>query len=135
MKICSSLSSDRESFPFFRYGPNRPFCAVIISPSDGSTPTSRGRDMTFSASSSVTVAGSMVFSRDAVFGLRVSSRISLIRFAFLFSAVLVSRLSGFLPSSARAASSASRSASMTFSASAVTRASSSSFTFSVTYGP
>ena len=107
----------------------------MTSPSAGSTPTSRGRLISFSASSRVTVADSMLANSEAVFGFRVSSRISLIRLAFLFAKVLVSRDRGFLPSFARSASSSSRSARKTFSAFAVTSASSSSPSTSVTYGP
>ncbi len=69
MNICSSDASERESVPFFRYGPYRPFCAVISCPSAGSTPTTRGSDSSRSASSRVTVSSDIVDSRDAVCGL------------------------------------------------------------------
>ena len=69
MNICSSLVSERESVPRFRYGPYRPFCAVISSPVFGSTPTTRGNDSSFSASSSVTVSRFIDRSSEPVRGL------------------------------------------------------------------
>src|SRR6266699_3346707 len=64
---CSSDSSDRLSVPFLAKGPYRPFCTVTGSPS--SSPIVRGSVSSFSASSSVTLSGSMAFSSDAVRGL------------------------------------------------------------------
>ena len=54
--------------PFFRYGPYRPFCAVISTPS-ASSPTTRGSDISFSASSSVTVSSDIDLKSEAVRGL------------------------------------------------------------------
>ncbi|MNT99047.1 hypothetical protein D3C72_2417880 [compost metagenome] len=68
MKICSSLSIERESLPFFRYGPKRPFCTVISSPS-ASAPSTRGRLISFRASSKVTDSTVMDLNSDAVRGL------------------------------------------------------------------
>ena len=68
MKISSSLPIERESVPFFRYGPKRPFCTVISAPS-ASVPSTRGRLINCSACSRVTVAKSMDLNRDAVRGL------------------------------------------------------------------
>ena len=70
-KIWSSDSSERESVPFFRYGPNRPFCAVMTSPS-ASAPTIRGRDISCSACSSVTVSRDMVLKREPVRGFSLA---------------------------------------------------------------
>ena len=107
----------------------------MTSLSDGSTPTSRGSDSSFSASSSVTVDGSIDWNSDAVFGLRVSSMIWAIRLAFWLAAVLVSQFFLRMPSSARCLSSAARSSATMSSAFASTPAFSSSVTTSVTYGP
>lgn len=68
-KICDSLSSERESVPFFRYGPKRPFCAVISSPDSGSAPTTRGRLSSCSAVSSSSVSTDIERNSDAVRGL------------------------------------------------------------------
>ena len=65
----SSLASDRESVPFFRYGPYRPFCAVISSPSAGSSPTTRGSDSSRSAVGRSMVSSVIDLNSDAVRGL------------------------------------------------------------------
>ena len=57
----------RLSEPFFTYGPYRPFCTVTCSPS--SSPSTRGRLSSFSASSSVTVSSAMDFGGNPVRGL------------------------------------------------------------------
>ncbi|CAM5492389.1 hypothetical protein SBADM41S_00940 [Streptomyces badius] len=66
-KSWSSEVSDRESVPFFRYGPYRPFCAVISTPS-ASSPTTRGSDISLRASARVTVSRDMVLKSEAVRG-------------------------------------------------------------------
>ncbi len=68
VNICSSSVSDRESVPFLRYGPYRPFCAVISTPS-ASVPTTRGSESSLSASCSVTSSSVIVLSSEAVRGL------------------------------------------------------------------
>src|SRR3954468_22627053 len=65
---CSSDSSERNSSPCFTYGPNRPKLVTIGSLSSGWTPTTRGNDRSFSASSSVTVVSVMPACSDARFG-------------------------------------------------------------------
>ena len=55
--------------PLVRYGPYRPFCTVISSPSSGWAPTTRGSESSRSASSSVTVSSDMSWNSDAVLGL------------------------------------------------------------------
>ena len=67
MNSCSSLSSERESVPFLMYGPYRPFCALISSPS-APAPTVRGRVSSRSASSRVTVSSDIDVNRLAVRG-------------------------------------------------------------------
>ncbi len=68
-KICSSLVSERESVPFFRYGPYLPFCAVMGVAVSGSSPTTRGRSSRRSAVSRSTVARSIDLKMEAVRGL------------------------------------------------------------------
>ena len=55
--------------PFFRYGPYRPFWAVISSPDSGSVPTTRGSESSRSAVSRSIVPRSMSVKSEAVRGL------------------------------------------------------------------
>jgi hypothetical protein len=67
----SSEASERESVPFFRYGPNLPLCATTGSPS--SSPTGRGMDSSRNASSSVMVSSDIVLNSELVRGLTASA--------------------------------------------------------------
>ena len=74
-KSCCSLVSDRESVPFLRYGPYRPFCAVISTSVPSSpvvVPTTRGSDSSRSAVSSSMVPRSMSLKSEAVRGLTLA---------------------------------------------------------------
>ena len=66
--IASSVASVRESVPRFKYGPYRPFCAVIGSPEVGSTPTTRGSESSLSASARVIVCSCIDLSSEPVRG-------------------------------------------------------------------
>ena len=88
-----------------------------------------------SASSRVTLAGSIELNSEAVPGLRFSSTRALMRFSFCAAAVLVPQFLARMPSAARWASSSARSCATMSSAAASAVARSSSRTISVTYGP
>ena len=66
-------SSVRESVPFFRYGPYRPFCAVIGSPDSGSVPTVRGSSSRRSAVSRSIVSTDIDLNSEAVRGFGAAS--------------------------------------------------------------
>ena len=71
-KIWSSLSSVRLSLPLVMYGPYRPFCAVIISPSVISAPTVRGNDKSCNASVIVTFSIAIDLNNETIFGFSKS---------------------------------------------------------------
>ena len=129
-KICSSESSERLSVPFFRYGPYRPFCAVMSTPVSGSWPTTRGRSSSLRAVARSTVAGSIVLKRDAVRGLGAAAAFFLAG-AFFFGAGF-SVVETTSPVSGSTACTVSETGSTAAAASAGTSGSGSS---SVTYGP
>ena len=83
----SSLSSERESVPFFRYGPYRPFCVVMSTPVSGSCPTTRGSESSLSAVSRSTVCGSIDLKRDAVLGFTAGVFLTAFRFGVVTSPV------------------------------------------------
>ena len=138
-KISSSLGSERVSVPFFRYGPKRPFCAVISASVSGSSPTTRGRSSNRKAVSRSRVARSIDLKIDAV---RCFTTTGFFTAGFRFGlAAIISPVNGSITSAAAAraaAASAATSAAAVAAASAATRSSSvtsGTGSASVMYGP
>ena len=135
-KIWSSLVSDRVSMPFFRYGPNLPFCAVISEADSGSIPTMRGNASSRSAVSRSIEARSMLLNSDAVRGLSAGAIFFAAGFRLGFTGVgsMISPVAASTTGSATmtgAVSAAAAAADAVATAGSMTGAGASS----VTYGP